>query len=69
MICLSGCATVKVNGYEITPQTQAVTIGAVLVGGMLMYGLSDDENQPVALDQSNPGFIVCKVNIETGECV
>jgi hypothetical protein len=68
-ISLSGCASVKINGYEVSSEAQLVgMVGAIAVGTMI-YSLSDDGNPEAGPNpKTNPGEIVCVINIETGAC-
>lgn len=66
-LALSGCASITVNGYEIDQDTQAVTAAVMIAGGVLVYSLAEDDEPKK--DQTNPGSIDCKIDLETGQCV
>lgn len=68
-LALPACSTVKVQGYEVTGDSQVVAAAVAIAGGALLYSLAERSDTPESKDQSRPGEIVCRVDMNTGECV
>ena len=68
LILTSACASVHVNGYEVTRETQAITAVSLIAAGVVIHSLADSD-APDQKDQTNPGEIICKVNPETSDYV
>lgn len=67
-LALTGCQTVTVNGYDVTRGDQAaIAAGAVVVGGILLT--TSGRSAPAEPEMSSPGFIECKIDINTGHCL
>lgn len=64
---LSACQSITVNGVEVSRTDQAALAAAGIVAGAIIYSASEKDDS--AEDQKRPGEIVCKVNIETGDCI
>jgi len=62
-LCLTGCATVKINGVDITASDQRALIA---VGAVAVALIAENDNQ-AAPEFSRPGEIDCAVT-ETGNC-
>lgn len=67
-LSLSACQTVRINGVDVTRRDQAALAAAgVVIGAVLLY--EADRDTPEKIDQTSPGKIICKVDIETGACL
>lgn len=66
-LILGACQTITINGVEVTQQEQAGFVVFAIVAGAIVAQYSED-GEPPSNDQFNPGDVICKVNLETGEC-
>lgn len=63
---LASCASVRVNGYEVTTGQQvAIVAGAVVVGAVIASESKSDQD---AVERRSPGEIICKYSAEKNSC-